>query len=43
MSETLIATNDLSVHFPIRGKKLFGPPPVVRAVYREGQFLWAGG
>jgi len=32
MSETLIATNDLSVHFPIRGKKLFGPPPVVRAV-----------
>ncbi len=32
MSETLITTNDLSVHFPIRGKKLFGPPPVVRAV-----------
>ena len=31
MSETLIATNDLSVHFPLRGN-LFGPKPVVRAV-----------
>jgi oligopeptide/dipeptide ABC transporter ATP-binding protein len=32
MSEALIVTDDLSVHFPIRGKNLFGPPPVVRAV-----------
>ncbi len=32
MSEALISTNDLSVHFPLRGGKLFGPPPVVRAV-----------
>jgi len=31
MSENLISTTDLSVHFPLRGK-LFGPPPVVRAV-----------
>lgn len=31
MSENLITTTDLSVHFPLRGK-LFGPPPVVRAV-----------
>jgi oligopeptide/dipeptide ABC transporter ATP-binding protein len=31
MSETIIATNDLSVHFPLRGT-LFGPKPVVRAV-----------
>jgi oligopeptide/dipeptide ABC transporter ATP-binding protein len=31
MSETLIATNDLSVHFPLRGN-LFGPKQVVRAV-----------
>ena len=31
MSETLISASDLSVHFPLRGK-LFGPPPVVRAV-----------
>ena len=30
MSENLITTNDLSVHYPLRGK-LFGPPPVVRA------------
>jgi oligopeptide/dipeptide ABC transporter ATP-binding protein len=30
MSETLITTNDLSVHYPLRGK-LFGPKPVVRA------------
>ena len=32
MSEALITTDDLSVHFPLRGGKLFGPPPVVRAV-----------
>jgi oligopeptide/dipeptide ABC transporter ATP-binding protein len=32
MSEALIVTDDLSVHFPIRGKNLFGPSPVVRAV-----------
>ena len=31
MTETLITTNDLSVHFQLRGK-LFGPKPVVRAV-----------
>ena len=31
MSENLISTTDLSVHYPLRGK-LFGPPPVVRAV-----------
>ena len=31
MTETLITTNDLSVHFPLQGK-LFGPKPVVRAV-----------
>ncbi|MFT5115723.1 MAG: peptide/nickel transport system ATP-binding protein, partial [Parasphingorhabdus sp.] len=31
MSKTLISTSNLSVHFPLRGK-LFGPPPVVRAV-----------
>ena len=31
MTETLIETNDLSVHFPLQGK-LFGPKPVVRAV-----------
>jgi oligopeptide/dipeptide ABC transporter ATP-binding protein len=31
MSETLISTNDLSVHYPLRAKKLFGPRPVVRA------------
>ena len=31
MSETLISTTDLSVHFPLRGN-LFGPKPVVRAV-----------
>ncbi|OUS31319.1 peptide ABC transporter ATP-binding protein ['Osedax' symbiont bacterium Rs2_46_30_T18] len=28
----LIATKDLSVHYPLRSTKLFGPPPVVRAV-----------
>ena len=32
MTETLITTNDLSVHFELRGGKLFGPKPVVRAV-----------
>ena len=32
MSKALISTRDLSVHFPLRGGKLFGPPPVVRAV-----------
>ena len=31
MTETLITTNDLSVHFPLKGD-LFGPKPVVRAV-----------
>jgi peptide/nickel transport system ATP-binding protein len=31
MSETLISTTDLSVHYPLRTKKLFGPRPVVRA------------
>ncbi len=31
MSETLISTTDLSVHFPLSGN-LFGPRPVVRAV-----------
>ncbi|MFT5657812.1 MAG: oligopeptide/dipeptide ABC transporter ATP-binding protein [Gammaproteobacteria bacterium] len=31
MSEILISTTDLSVHFPLRGN-LFGPTPVVRAV-----------
>ena len=31
MTETLIETNDLSVHFPLKGN-LFGPKPVVRAV-----------
>ena len=31
MTETLITTNDLSVHFPLQGN-LFGPKPVVRAV-----------
>jgi oligopeptide/dipeptide ABC transporter ATP-binding protein len=31
MSENIISTDGLSVHFPLRGK-LFGPPPVVRAV-----------
>ena len=31
MSEALITTSDLSVHFPLRGN-LFGPRPVVRAV-----------
>ena len=31
MSEPLISTTDLSVHFPLRGT-LFGPKPVVRAV-----------
>ena len=48
MSETLISTNDLSVHFPLRGN-LFGPKPVVRAVegvtvhIEKGSFLdwWA--
>ena len=30
MSETLITTTDLSVHYPLGGK-LFGPKPVVRA------------
>ena len=28
----LISAHDLSVHYPLRGGKLFGPPPVVRAV-----------
>ncbi len=31
MSETLITTNDLSVHYPLSGT-LFGPKPVVRAI-----------
>lgn len=31
MSTTLISTNDLSVHYPMRGK-LFGPKLVVRAI-----------
>ena len=31
MSETLISTKDLSVHYPLRGT-LFGPKPVVRAI-----------
>ena len=31
MSEILISTNELSVHYPLRGK-LFGPKPVVRAI-----------
>ncbi|MFT6301285.1 MAG: peptide/nickel transport system ATP-binding protein [Granulosicoccus sp.] len=31
MSETLISTDDLSVHYPLRGT-LFGPKPVVRAI-----------
>ena len=31
MSEALISTAGLSVHYPL-GRKLFGPPPVVRAV-----------
>jgi peptide/nickel transport system ATP-binding protein len=31
MTETLIETKDLSVHFPLKGN-LFGPTPVVRAV-----------
>ncbi len=31
MSDTLISTNDLSVHYPLRGK-LFGPKLVVRAI-----------
>ncbi len=31
MTGNLISTTELSVHFPLRGK-LFGPPPVVRAV-----------
>ncbi|MFT4728705.1 MAG: peptide/nickel transport system ATP-binding protein [Granulosicoccus sp.] len=30
-SETLISTDDLSVHYPLRGT-LFGPKPVVRAI-----------
>jgi len=29
--DTLIRTRDLSVHYPLRGK-MFGPPPVVKAV-----------
>ncbi len=33
MSEdVLIEARDLSVHYPLRGKSLFGPTPVVRAV-----------
>ena len=28
----LISTRDLSVHYPLRSTKIFGPPPVVRAV-----------
>ena len=31
MSQTLISTTDLSVHYPLRGT-LFGPKPVVRAI-----------
>lgn len=31
MSEALVSTSGLSVHYPL-GRKLFGPPPVVRAV-----------
>jgi oligopeptide/dipeptide ABC transporter ATP-binding protein len=31
MSESLISTDDLSVHYPLRGT-LFGPKPVVRAI-----------
>ncbi len=32
MNETLIATEDLSVHFPVKGGNLFGPKSVVHAV-----------